>query len=513
MKRTLLMLSLVLAGLAPLSHADVADGHALPPGIGWQKGDVPAAFAKARSENRPVFLYWGAVWCPPCNQVKATIFNRPDFIAATRQFVPVYLDGDSANAQQLGEQFKVRGYPTMILFRPDGTEITRLPGEVDPERYLRTLQLGLVTVKPVKSLLADALAGKPLAADDWQLLADYAWDVDQGQIIPEKDVTATLAKLARQVPAAQTATATRLQLKAIAALAGEKDAPTFDRGQARAQLLKVLADDKLSRANADIVIYAAGDAIKLLGDDKAEHRALWTAWNKRLSVLESDATLSWGDRLGATAALLALYKQEHAKQPLPALLLADVRSQVAAADKASANPYQRQAVITAAGELLADAGLLDESDKLLLAELKTSHAPYYHMLILASNAKERGDKAAALGWYEQAYRASEGQATRLQWGASYVSNAVELAPQDAGRIEKAASEVFADAGRSSSAFYERSRRSLEKVASRLKAWNQDQKHAGEIGRLAGQLSGVCEKLPAGDAQKPVCDGLVKTIKS
>lgn len=66
-----------------------------------------------------MFLYWGAVWCPPCNQVKSTIFNRPDFIAATRQFVPVYLDGDSENAQQLGEKFKVRGYPTMILFRPD----------------------------------------------------------------------------------------------------------------------------------------------------------------------------------------------------------------------------------------------------------------------------------------------------------------------------------------------------------------------------------------------------------
>ncbi|XLM19574.1 thioredoxin family protein, partial [Chromobacterium piscinae] len=179
MKRTLLVLSLALAGLMPLAHADVSNGHALPPGIAWQQGDVPAAFARAKAENKPVFLYWGAVWCPPCNQVKSTIFNRPDFIAAASQFVPVYLDGDSDNAQQLGERFKVRGYPTMILFRPDGTEITRLPGEVDPQRYLRTLQLGLTTVKPVKSLLADALAGKPLAADDWQLLADYAWDVDR----------------------------------------------------------------------------------------------------------------------------------------------------------------------------------------------------------------------------------------------------------------------------------------------------------------------------------------------
>ena len=55
---------------------------------------IDAAFAKARAEGKPVFLYWGAVWCPPCNQVKATIFNRQDFIDRSRFFVPVYLDGD-----------------------------------------------------------------------------------------------------------------------------------------------------------------------------------------------------------------------------------------------------------------------------------------------------------------------------------------------------------------------------------------------------------------------------------
>jgi hypothetical protein len=68
----------------------------------------------------------------------------------------------------------------MVLLKPSGEEVTRLPGEVDPYRYTELLNLGMNAARPVKAVLADALAGgKDLKPNDWRLLAFYSWDTDQ----------------------------------------------------------------------------------------------------------------------------------------------------------------------------------------------------------------------------------------------------------------------------------------------------------------------------------------------
>ena len=507
-------LAAALAGLGGAAHA--VDGP--PPGnVAWQEAssdaDIDKAFAAARAQNKPVLLYWGAVWCPPCNQLKATLFNRQDFAEQSRSFVAVHLDGDAPGAQKLGTKFKVVGYPTLILFSPDRKELTRLPGEVDAAQVMQLLQLGLASGRPIAQVLADARAGKPLSAGEWRLLAFYSWDTDEGaQAVPAAERGPLLRKLAASCPTSESAACTRLALKSIAD-SDEKNPPAPD-AATRARVDQVLADPALSRTYMDVLTNGATDIVTALAPKPgAERRKLVASFDAALTRLQADTTLSRGDRLGALFARVDLARIDQPKDAmhprLPAALVKEVRDTAATTDREVSNAFERQAVIPGTSQLLEEAGLWKESEALLKSSLSRSHSPYYLMSELGSNARKQGRTAEALQWYQQAYDKSEGPATRLQWGSSYLKALVELAPNDSKRIEATARSVFNDAAGQSNAFDQRSGRSLQRVGATLQKWNAGGKHQAVVDHLSAQVNGLCAKLPAADPQHAACEGVFK----
>jgi len=510
---------------APATTAKAAAAEHGEAGIAWRQAandaEVDAAFASARADNKPVFVYWGAKWCPPCNQVKATLFNRQDFIERSRAFVPVYVDGDSPGAQKIGARFKVSGYPTMVLFTPQGQEVTRLPGEVEPVRYTEVLTLGMNAARPVSAVLADALA-KPasLTANDWRLLAFYSWDTDHQQVIAKDRLPATLLSLADAAPKDAPDVAMRLRLKALAAADAKKPAPVD--AATRAAVVALLGDAAQTREQTDLVTNYAAEIVRALSaKGSTERSALLAAFDAALKRLEADPALSRADRMQALIAQVDLARidvvEADAAKPgakpaapvvLPAALLADVREQTARADREITDGYERQAVITAAAYLLEHAGLGAESDALLKANLAKSHSPYYLMSELASNAKKRGDKAEALRWYREAFEKSEGPATRLQWGASYVNALIDLAPADEAAIEAATAQLWSEAAAQPDAFYERSARSLQKVGAKLQAWNKGGAHRAAMARLQGKLDTLCAVPTHSASERSTCQALL-----
>jgi thiol-disulfide isomerase/thioredoxin len=139
------------------SQPDLARMHSDAPGIAWFKGDVDASFKSAQASHKPVLLYWGAQWCPPCKQLKSAVFSRPDFIEKSKLFVAVYLDGDLPDAQKWGDVFRVTGYPTVVVLKPGSNrDHARREHGSDPV-------CARLTTRPRRCIATAVTGGRPTA--------------------------------------------------------------------------------------------------------------------------------------------------------------------------------------------------------------------------------------------------------------------------------------------------------------------------------------------------------------
>ena len=78
--------------------------------------------AKAKSENKIIFVDIYATWCGPYKLLKKTTFTDKEvgeFFNAN--FINAAFDGEKEEGRKLVEQFGLRSYPTMLFINPDGS--------------------------------------------------------------------------------------------------------------------------------------------------------------------------------------------------------------------------------------------------------------------------------------------------------------------------------------------------------------------------------------------------------
>lgn len=488
----------------PVAQADAAKATG-EHGIDWYEGDVESAFALAQQENKPLFLYWGAAWCPPCHQIKDQIFSRPAFIEKSRLFVPVYLDGDTERAQKYGETFGVRGYPTMIVFGPNGQELTRIPGGLDIGLYAQVLDLTLEGVRPVSEIVRAVMTGDNVAPDDYQLLGFYSWSQDNNRALGDLDPVEAFRRMSEGCPESLAAASARLYaeyLRAAIAVSQDQDNPRVMTSEQRAAAIQrvemILADDELSRASFPLIVSYSDDVVAGLTEpDTEERRALVTAWNRRLDAIAADPGTSPADRLW-TRYVRVLFATMDTDEEVPESVAAEARADVDLANEQSTSEYQRQSFMNAAWYVLTGSGQSDYARKLLLEELEKSGQPYYFMPSLADLAEQDGNIQEALDWLKRGYDTAEGPATRFQWGYYYVSGLIRMTPDDADTIASATEQLLSELEGHPDAIYNRTGRIMKRLGDKLSEWNADGSHAEQIRAIQSRLDSLCAEIPEGD---------------
>jgi thiol-disulfide isomerase/thioredoxin len=497
-----------------------ASAPAAEPAIAWYGGSVESAFATARAQHKPVFLYWGAKWCPPCHELKATVFSRPDFIEKLKLFVPVYLDGDDPGAQRWGEKFGVSGYPTVLVLKADQSELARISGGMDLVQYAEVLDLVLGDVRPVSTILAELKSGgaTALSRDDCRRLAYYGWDVADDVNSRFADLSQTLSQAAAKCPTGTESEKARLIVTA-AGFAADGEATALSAGKPPGRRLAALigqvdAIQKNPSLADDVCDALAGldySFFKAVAEVAPQDVADWT--QRFAGVMDkaaADPRFSTADHLYTLYAKLSATKALDPQHKISPPLLAAAHERIDAALGQKLDEHTRASVVNAALNILDLIGDDERAYAIAREQMAQSKSPYYYMLDLASLDEKHGHIDSAVDWLARAYAQSQGAATRFQWGTDYLIGLIRMKPADDAAIRAAGLAVLGELD-GPDRIYRRTRVRLERLDHTLEKWNAKGDHAATIAALKQRLDGICSQIPRTDPANASCRGfLAKT---
>ena len=148
MKKLVLIFAAVLA-LA--LHAPAAD-------LTWLT-DLSKAKAQAKAEGKLVLMdFTGSDFCPPCIRLAKEVFPTQEFSDYAKQHL-VLVEVDfpikkqqppelKAANEALAKEFKVDGYPTLIVLTPQGRKLGELEFDADAKQMVAALKKFAAQAKP-----------------------------------------------------------------------------------------------------------------------------------------------------------------------------------------------------------------------------------------------------------------------------------------------------------------------------------------------------------------------------
>ena len=134
------------------------------------------------------------------------------------------------------------------------------------------------------------------------------------------------------------------------------------------------------------------------------------------------------------------------------------------------NDYQWIALTYESYSLLHASEQDKEAEELLTKALKRDSNSHYWMLILAGMAKDEERKLDAVNLYRQAYEASQGLATRLQWSSYYMDSLTPLQPQETRQIAQLVDELIQALQQQKAPFHGRNIKGVKRINKSLAEW-------------------------------------------
>jgi len=90
-------------------------------GINFSVTTLAAALQSAKTQNKPLFIFAHASWCPTCKRMEKEILIQKALGTIYNQsFVNVAIDIDSPTGKELQKTYPIRATPTLFFFKSNG---------------------------------------------------------------------------------------------------------------------------------------------------------------------------------------------------------------------------------------------------------------------------------------------------------------------------------------------------------------------------------------------------------
>ncbi|HYX39515.1 MAG TPA: thioredoxin family protein [Oligoflexus sp.] len=464
----------------------------------WFQGRPEQAFAQAKADNKLLFVYWGAAWCPPCNELKSEVFSKPRFAELMKNFIPVYLDGDTDQAQVWGERLSASGYPTVLVLTPDGRELYRLSTSLNEDEFHAAVQPVLKNNQNFAEAFS-RLENRDAKDDDWKVLAYTSWDqLPEGRYTVDRLVNAA-KRAADKCPATMPKekaifAANLLNLAALNKDNKESANSLADiKMEAKRYLDAIFASKESVQGARGFINYNAKQtAVFLYGKPAGKgYEDLKKRWLKAAGDIAANPANSVDTRLAAWNPAIEFHKLEAPNGPVPAKLKADVQAAATQADKNAGTAFERHAVISSAAYMLRQVGDFSGARQLLETEAAKTDTPWYYYSSLASLEQELKNEKAAQTWAAKARESVVGRASKIQWITSdIVLNAkIKNADQKAYMLNLTR-EYYDVATSLNDGFSGRNWARAKKVSESLKDWQKDPAFTALFSSYEAKCSGL-----------------------
>jgi thiol:disulfide interchange protein DsbD len=111
--------------------------------ISWSD-DYQAALVRAKSEQKPVLVDFGASWCGARKELEQRTFSDPRVVREGGRFIPVRVDlspgKDSKEKHDLLASYDQRGLPLVVMHKPSGEIVARVTSFVEADEFLHLMR-------------------------------------------------------------------------------------------------------------------------------------------------------------------------------------------------------------------------------------------------------------------------------------------------------------------------------------------------------------------------------------